>query len=102
MALIKCPECNHSVSNSADYCPKCSTDIQSHLKKLRVIEEAEIRKNAKCPECENKLSWIRYKHYSYYGNESIVYGAYCNNCGYKDGMYRSAEKQPRYYIEIDN
>ena len=39
MALIKCPECNHAVSDTAITCPRCGYNILSLTEEQRVKEE---------------------------------------------------------------
>ena len=31
MALIKCSECGHTVSDTSDFCPNCGADIQKQV-----------------------------------------------------------------------
>ena len=33
MAIIKCPECGHNVSDNAQFCPGCGIKIANNLKK---------------------------------------------------------------------
>lgn len=35
MALIKCPECNHDVSDTAALCPNCGFDIAKCISEKR-------------------------------------------------------------------
>lgn len=52
MALIKCNECGHKVSDRADFCPQCGCPIEK--KEFIVCKEcgAEVEKPAvKCPSC---------------------------------------------------
>ena len=39
MALISCPECNQSVSDTASVCPHCGYDIKSFANEQRVKDE---------------------------------------------------------------
>lgn len=49
MALIKCPECGHEVSEHAESCPKCAYPIagggssQAHAGKIQTIEKTAKR-----------------------------------------------------------
>jgi len=36
MTLIKCPECNATVSNTANTCPHCGYNIKKHFTKQPV------------------------------------------------------------------
>lgn len=54
MALLKCPECGHDVSDKASYCMNCGYPIQEYIasESQRVIEQPDIRsKISKCPMC---------------------------------------------------
>ncbi|MBO4785516.1 MAG: zinc-ribbon domain-containing protein, partial [Prevotella sp.] len=33
MAIIKCPECGHQVSDRAPLCPSCGVEIAGNIKK---------------------------------------------------------------------
>ena len=52
MALIKCPECNHDVSEYADSCPNCGCPI-GVIKKQAENKSDKIKNNLpdKCPVC---------------------------------------------------
>jgi len=39
MALIKCPECGKSVSNTADSCPNCGYNLRKYAKSTRIKNE---------------------------------------------------------------
>lgn len=39
MALIKCPECNHDMSDTADFCPNCGYKFKQSKK---ILEKNEI------------------------------------------------------------
>ena len=45
MALIKCPECNHSVSSHATHCPNCGCPIEA-IKTVIVFSEWSIHLKA--------------------------------------------------------
>ncbi len=53
MAIIKCPECGHNVSDKAQFCPGCGIKILNNLKK--------------CPNC---------------GEVTLIAKEFCPNCGY--------------------
>lgn len=52
MSLLKCPECNHDVSEYADTCPNCGCPI-SVIKNKKTEKENNIKNNLpdKCPIC---------------------------------------------------
>lgn len=52
--LIKCPECNHDVSDKAKTCPNCGLDIQEYLR-----ERAEAEEKRKAEEEEKKAREIQ-------------------------------------------
>lgn len=69
MPLIKCPECTHSVSDTADNCPNCVYSIRQYLENKKAKEIIENKKteekkkinNEKAklhPELETKLNEI--------------------------------------------
>lgn len=70
MALIKCPECRHEISDKAISCPTCSFPLAEHNKDKRKSENEKyyipsidnLKKilfpkkiSVKCPECNNKI-----------------------------------------------
>lgn len=67
MALIKCPECNNEVSNSAESCPKCGFNMRlikntvecpycNFGKPNKVIMNYSIEsQNYICPECSKTV-----------------------------------------------
>lgn len=70
MALIKCPECHHDVSDSAIQCPNCGYAVKEHVERekryLKYQEEArkeayEYVKQVKQEELQNKLAYERRK-----------------------------------------
>ena len=42
MALIKCPECGHGVSDTADICPECGYSISDYVHQTK-IKQKEIQ-----------------------------------------------------------
>lgn len=42
MALIKCPECGHNVSEHANFCPSCGCTIEYIKKHYKMLEEKKI------------------------------------------------------------
>lgn len=48
MALIKCPECNHSISNTVNTCPNCGYSIaflqkNPHVPKISVLSKKKTK-----------------------------------------------------------
>ena len=54
MALIKCPECNHQVSDLAEICPNCGLNIQTYLQ----------NKNSEIENKKQKISNEKEEYYS--------------------------------------
>lgn len=50
MALIKCPECGHDVSDRAISCPYCGFPVERELKKQREQEQKELEKRTRLEE----------------------------------------------------
>lgn len=44
MALIKCPECEKEVSDSAKCCPNCGCPIKSHIRTSNSSEHINLEK----------------------------------------------------------
>lgn len=65
MALIKCPECNHDVSDSAETCPHCGYKIKKGisycpycdiLKNEKVLMTFSVENNEYvCPQCNRAV-----------------------------------------------
>lgn len=58
MAIIKCPECGHDVSDKATSCPHCGFNISTlkHCEECNaIISESE----ANCPNCGSPTPWSR-------------------------------------------
>lgn len=49
MAIIKCPECGHQVSDHAKTCPNCGIEIEGNIKNARSVERL----------CSRKLTAVR-------------------------------------------
>ncbi|MGN0069600.1 MAG: zinc ribbon domain-containing protein [Prevotella sp.] len=56
MAIIKCPECGHQVSNKAHTCPSCGIEIAGKVAICPVCGEAYFTEQGQCPRCGNKDS----------------------------------------------
>ena len=51
MAIIKCPECGHQVSDRAPLCPSCGVEIAGNIKKCAKCGEVFFRDEHFCPNC---------------------------------------------------
>ena len=54
MAIIKCPECNHDISDKAPVCPSCGVPIAGHIVKCPVCGKVYFSNFSECPQCHNK------------------------------------------------
>ena len=54
MAIIKCPECNHEISDKAPVCPSCGVPIAGHIVKCPVCGKVYFSNLSECPQCHNK------------------------------------------------
>lgn len=55
MAMIKCPECGHQVSDKAPYCPNCGVEIAGKVVKCPNCGEIFFRNEQICPNCHKPL-----------------------------------------------
>ncbi len=53
MAIIKCPECGHQVSEHAKACPSCGVEIEGKIKKCPLCGSIISVFHAACPFCRN-------------------------------------------------
>ena len=51
MAIIKCPECGHQVSDKAPVCPNCGVEIADKVTKCPDCGEIYFASDAMCPQC---------------------------------------------------
>ena len=51
MAIIKCPECGHQVSDKAPVCPNCGVEIADKVTKCPDCGEVYFSADAMCPHC---------------------------------------------------
>lgn len=58
MAIIKCPECNHDISDKAPVCPSCGVPIAGHIVKCPVCGKVYFSNLSECPQCHNKTGMI--------------------------------------------
>ena len=56
MAMIKCPECGHVVSDRAPSCPSCGAKIENEVVKCPVCGEAYFKEQAECPHCHHRTA----------------------------------------------
>ena len=55
MAIIKCPECGHQVSDHAKTCPSCGVDIAGNIVRCPECGELTFAYNDMCPVCHHAL-----------------------------------------------
>ena len=53
MAIIKCPECGHQVSDKAPVCPSCGVEIAGKTVKCPQCGEVYFKDQAACPNCHH-------------------------------------------------
>ena len=51
MAIIKCPECNASVSDRAPVCPTCGAEIRGKVTVCPICDTAYFTEKKECPKC---------------------------------------------------
>lgn len=51
MAMIKCPECGHQISDKAPVCPNCGVEIAGKIIKCPQCGEIYFRDEEMCPNC---------------------------------------------------
>ena len=51
MAIIKCPECGHQISDKAPVCPACGVEIAGKTVKCPYCGEAYFKNETACPHC---------------------------------------------------
>lgn len=51
MAIIKCPECGHQISDKAPVCPSCGVEIAGKIVKCQYCGEVYLRNDGVCPHC---------------------------------------------------
>lgn len=56
MAIIKCPECGHQVSDMAPTCPSCGVQIAGKIIRCPECGEACLSVHTLCPSCHHPLS----------------------------------------------
>ena len=53
MAIIKCPECGHQVSDKAPTCPSCGVEIAHHIVRCKYCGEVYLNDQSVCPNCHD-------------------------------------------------
>lgn len=51
MAIIKCPECGHQVSDKAPTCPQCGVEIAGKIEKCPQCGDVHFKEQQVCPNC---------------------------------------------------
>lgn len=51
MAIIKCPECGHQISDKAPTCPSCGVEIAGKIATCPYCGEVYLRSEGVCPHC---------------------------------------------------
>lgn len=51
MAIIKCPECGHHISDKAPTCPSCGVEIAGKVVKCSACGEVYFKEQQLCPHC---------------------------------------------------
>ena len=51
MAIIKCPECGHEISDKAPVCPNCGVAIAGQITRCRNCGEVYFKSDNSCPHC---------------------------------------------------
>ena len=55
MALIKCPECGHQISDKAPVCPSCGVEIAGKIVRCPNCGEIHFISDGICPNCHHSL-----------------------------------------------
>ena len=53
MAIIKCPECNHEISDKAPVCPCCGAPIADHVVTCPECGKVYFSNQTECPQCHH-------------------------------------------------
>ena len=56
MAIIKCPECGHQISDKAPVCPSCGVEIAGKVTKCSNCGEVYFTNMGMCPNCHEQKS----------------------------------------------
>lgn len=55
MAIIKCPECGHQISDKAPVCPSCGVEIAGKIEKCPYCGEVFFKSEGVCPHCHKPV-----------------------------------------------
>ena len=58
MAMIKCPECGHTISDKAPVCPYCGIEIAGHVIQCPQCGEVYLKNEPECPKCHHLTSQV--------------------------------------------
>ena len=61
MAIIKCPECGHQISDMAGSCPNCGVTIHGNIRKCPKCGNIYLKGQAFCPVCGESSNNVRPK-----------------------------------------
>ena len=53
MAIIKCPECGHQISDKAPTCPSCGVEIAGHITRCPQCGTVYLNEQDSCPICHH-------------------------------------------------
>ena len=53
MAIIKCPECGHQISDRAPICPSCGVKIANQITTCPQCGEVFFKDLRRCPRCQH-------------------------------------------------
>jgi predicted RNA-binding Zn-ribbon protein involved in translation (DUF1610 family) len=53
MAIIKCPECGHEISDKAPVCPSCGVEIAGNVIRCPQCGEVYFKNLSECPKCHH-------------------------------------------------
>lgn len=56
MAIIKCPECGHEISDKAPFCPSCGVAIAGKITKCPECGNVYFSESTVCPNCHHTTS----------------------------------------------
>ena len=59
MAIIKCPECGHQISDKAPVCPSCGVEIAGKVIKCPNCGEVYFKVQEMCPNCHRPIIRLR-------------------------------------------
>ncbi len=53
MAIIKCPECGHQISDKAPVCPQCGVEVAGKITRCPQCGEVYFKEQSTCPNCQH-------------------------------------------------